>query len=56
MENKSFTTETDAKYAKMQFFRPVLITMIGTMALSLLGLIVSPGLVVMLEKIGRAHV
>ena len=49
MENKSFTTETDAKYAKMQFFRPVLITMLGTMALSLLGLIVSPGLVVMLE-------
>jgi hypothetical protein len=49
MENKSFTTETDAKYAKMQFFRPALITMIGTMTLSLLGLIVSPGLVVMLE-------
>ncbi len=41
MENKSFTTETDAKYAKGQFFRPILISVIGTMTLSLLSLIVS---------------
>ena len=49
MENKSFTTETDAKYAKKQFFKPILFTMIGTMTLSLLAFIISWQLVVMLE-------
>ena len=41
MENQSFTTETDAKYAKKQFLKPILFTMIGTMTLSLLAFIIS---------------
>lgn len=41
MENQSFTTETDAKYAKKQFLKPILFTMIGIMTLSLLAFIIS---------------
>ena len=41
MENKSFTTETDAKYAKKQFIKPILFVCIGGAPLCLLALLIS---------------
>ena len=41
MENKSFTTETDSKYAKKQFIKPILFVFIGGAPLCLLALLIS---------------
>lgn len=47
-ENRSFTTETDAKYAKGQFIKPVLAVFIGGAVLALLGFAISWQLAVFL--------
>ena len=41
MENRVFTTETDSKYAKKQFIKPILFVFIGGAPLCLLTLLIS---------------